>query len=234
MHDLLRRSGLDVVRYRPSRFPELRRVQLLRANEIDVVLDVGANEGPFAQTLRRAGYRGRIVSLEPQLRAYERLARSAAGDPLWECHRLALGSVDGQAELHVAGNSSSSSLLEMEPSHLASAPQSAYVGVEPVRVARLDSLSGDILRPGERVYLKVDVQGFELEVLRGAAETLPQVALVDIELSLVRLYEGAPLFDEVIEQLDQAGLVPLWLEPVFADPATGRLLQLDGLFGRTT
>src|ERR1043166_6885144 len=83
----LRARGFDVVRYEPARFPELRRTALIDERGVDVVLDVGANAGPVASPLRGGGYQGRIVSFEPQRRAYERLAAAAAGDPLWEHQR---------------------------------------------------------------------------------------------------------------------------------------------------
>ena len=228
----LRRAGFDIVRYDAERFPELRRIQMIRERRASLVLDVGANTGPFARGLRDAGYSGRIVSFEPQSSAYSELAAASADDLRWECRRVALGDRSGQAELHLAGNSSSSSLLDMSPQHLASAPESRFVGDEVVPVASLDSLRHELIQPSDRVYLKVDVQGLELEVLRGAVETLRQVVLVEAELSLVQLYEGAPLFAEVIEHLAMSGFGVLALEPVFIDPTDRRVLQVDGLFGR--
>jgi FkbM family methyltransferase len=223
----LRRRGLDVVRYEGHR-----RQDLIRRHAIEVVLDVGANDGPFASSLRDGGYRGRIVSLEPQSAAFERLAARAQGDAAWEVRRVAAGAEDGEATLNLAGNSSSSSLLEMAEQHVRSAPESAYVGTEVVPVVRLDAIRDDLVVPEDRVYLKVDVQGLELDVLRGAEGLLAQCAVVDVELSLARVYEGGTLFPELLEWLAARGFAPAWLEPVFIDPASGRLLQVDGLFVR--
>jgi FkbM family methyltransferase len=232
VHSSLRRVGVDVVRYDAARFPELRRVELIRERGVTLVLDVGANNGPFARSLRASGYPGRIVSFEPQSTAYTDLAAAAAADARWECRRVALGARDGDARLHLAANSSSSSFLEMGAQHLRSAPESLYIGDEDVSIARLDTLRNELVRPNDCIYLKVDVQGLELDVLRGAAETLQQVAVLDIELSLVPLYDGAPLFPEVVGHLGESGFGVLALEPVFVDPADQRVLQLDGLFGR--
>jgi len=197
------------------------------------VLDVGANDGPFARQLREAGYHGRIVSFEPQAAAYEALCRAAAADPLWECRNVALGVDEGEVALNIAANSSSSSLLEMSPLHVASAPESAYVGREQVSIQRLDSLAGELGIAEATVYLKVDVQGFELDVLRGAGAALERAVLVEAELSLVPLYKGAPRFEEVLNYLAELGFGVLSLEPVFIDPADGRLLQVDGILGRS-
>ena len=229
---VLHRFGLEVVRYDARHFLHLHRASLLREYGVDVVLDVGANDGSFARGLRSSGYRGKIVSFEPLPTAFAKLEQVSAADGHWECRRLALGSYDGEASLHVAGNSSSSSLLDMTPQHVRSAPESAYVSTETVAVARLDSIRAGFLDPADRLYVKVDVQGLELDVLRGAEETLGQAIVVDAEISLVPLYSGAPTYDQVIDYLTERGFGARALEPVFVDPDSGRILQLDGIFAR--
>ncbi len=199
---------------------------------IDLVLDVGANAGPFATALRDSGYLGRIVSFEPQRSAFAILESVSAGDAAWDCYRLALGASDSRLDLHVAGNSSSSSLLEMTERHVAGAPESRYVASEVVAVTRLDSMRADIVKPDDAVYLKIDVQGFELEVLRGAEEVLDQVVVVESELSFTTLYEGGAVFAEVLAYLGEHGFDLISLDPVFVDPRTDSLLQADGIFAR--
>jgi FkbM family methyltransferase len=225
--------GYDIVRYDASRTSAGRRVRLLAERRIDVVLDVGANDGPFARGLRQAGYRGRIVSFEPQHAAFERLGVACQSDPAWDCRQVALGSADSELELHVAGNSSSSSLLEMTPQHTASAPSSRYIASELVAVRRLDAIRGEVVRPADAVYLKLDVQGFELEVMRGADETLSQILVVESELSLTRLYENGATLVDVVGHLDEHGFELVSLEPAFVDERDGRLLQVDGIFTRS-
>jgi FkbM family methyltransferase len=227
----LRRLGYELHPYTPGPLPyeeDVRRAKLLRSEGIYLVLDVGANAGQYAQRLRRAGYHKRIVSFEPLSAAFAELERAAAGDPAWEARRLALGDEDGSAEIHVSANSWSSSLLEMGDRHLASAPDSAYTGTETVPVARLDSIWDDLVREGERVFLKLDVQGFEMRVLRGAAGHLDRVAGVQAELALTPLYEGDSPWRDVVDHLEAQGFVLAGLEPGFEDPETGRMLQADG------
>ena len=196
------------------------------------MLDVGANEGAFARRLRADGYDGRIVSFEPLAAAFALLERAAADDGDWRCLRVALGSETGTATLNVSGNLASSSFLPLAAEAEAAEPRTAYVGREEVEVTTLDALRADALGPGERALLKLDVQGLELEVLRGAERTLEQVHVVEAELSLARLYEGAPLIGEVVGELDRRGYALLALQPAFVHPRTGALLQLDGLFAR--
>jgi FkbM family methyltransferase len=206
------------------------RIELLRGFPIDVVLDVGANEGLFGQYLRGAGYRGRIVSFEPLSDAFAKLETASTGDPKWECVLTALGAFRGHATLNVAANWASSSLLPMEPRHRAAEPRSAYVSKEECSVVPLDDLLPELLRPTERVYLKLDVQGSELDVLRGAELTLAQTDVLDVELSLVPLYTGAPLFGDVVGHLDAREFGLVAIEPAFLDAATGMILQVNGLF----
>ncbi len=196
------------------------------------MLDVGANDGPYGAALRAVGYQGRIVSFEPQSEAFARLSERSRSDDLWECRRVALGSAPGNATLNVAANSSSSSLLAIVGRHLVSAPESRTVGRESVQVETVDDNATSLLASGERLMLKLDVQGYELEVLRGAETTLPRVDLLEVELSLSPLYDGAPLLPAVLEHVVSCGFDLLGLEPVFL-AADGVVLQVDGLFGRT-
>jgi hypothetical protein len=111
-------------------------------------------------------------------------------------------------------------------------PRTAYVGAEECTVETLDDLRPRVLRPGDRAFLKVDVQGYELEVLRGAEETLGQADAVEVELSLVPLYEGAPTAEEVTAHLEALGFTRRAQEPAWRHPQTGEVLQVDALFER--
>jgi FkbM family methyltransferase len=231
----LRKLGYEVHAYTPGPAlsgEDVRRAKLLRSERIDRVLDVGANAGQYAQRLRAAGFTGRIVSFEPLADAFAALERAAANDPRWDARRLALADTDGERMIHISANSWSSSLLDMGARHLASAPESAYVGTESVATARLDSIWDDVVGPGERTFLKLDVQGFEMHVLRGAASRLDCVMGVQAELALVHLYEGDALWRDVVGHLEAHGFELAGLEPGFEDPQTGRMLQVDGIFLR--
>ena len=180
---------------------------------------------------RRSGFRGRITSFEPYAQAYSQLERSASRDPLWEAHRLALSDAAGEAELNVAGNSFSSSLLPMADRHVESAPGSAYIATERVRTARLDDLWEQLVGAG-RPWIKLDVQGFEMHVLRGMGDRISEVRVVETELSLAALYDGAPSWREVVDWLEERGFALAGVEPGFEDTVSGRMLQFDGVFIR--
>ncbi|MGH9194195.1 MAG: FkbM family methyltransferase [Acidimicrobiia bacterium] len=227
----LRQFGADVHRYQHT-LPFVRS-RLFSNLTPDLVLDVGANRGQYARDLRRAGYEGRIVSFEPLPEAFSRLSHAFSSDAQWQGLQLALGEEDGSAMINVAGNSVSSSILEMSDAHLAAAPSSAYVGSLTTDLARLDTLAGHVLGAAKRVFFKLDVQGYELSVLRGAQQTLKEgpICAIESELSIVPCYEGQALLAEVVTYLEGLRFVPVWLEKGLIDP-NGYLLQLDGLFIR--
>jgi FkbM family methyltransferase len=227
----LRRAGFDLVRYDPASQPLPRRARLLTAYRIGLVFDVGANTGQYAKELRNMGYAGRIVSFEPLRSAYDELAQCATADGAWEAVNAAVGDTDGHVDIHVAGNSQSSSILEMLPRHVQSAPQSKYYATERVRIVRLDSIFHKYYKD-DHVYLKIDTQGFERWVLDGAVASLEKIDTVQLEMSLVPLYKDETLFLDMYRLLAGQGYVLVSLEQGFTDLATGQTLQVDGTFHR--
>jgi len=225
---LVHRAGFDIYRESFKR----RFVHALLLHGVDTVLDIGANVGQFGQELRRADFAGRIISVEPLSDAATALQRLAAGDRGWTVERAAVGDTVGTLTMNVAANSVSSSALPMLERHADAAPQSRYVATEEVPATTVDALVDKHgIRP-ETTLLKIDVQGYEEQVLAGAAASLDRFTAVRTEMSLVPLYDGQALFADILTALDSHGF-DLWqLEPGFVEPSTGRLLQADGVFFR--
>lgn len=230
---LLRKLGLEVRRYSPAHALDAVFMKTLLSHGVNVIFDVGANTGQYGKFLRENGYRGRIVSFEPISSAWDTLAETTKADARWDvAPRAAIGGSDGEIEMHISGNSVSSSALEMLPAHLKAAPDSAYVGTELVRLQKLDTIGPQYLAPDSRLFLKIDTQGFESQVLCGADDLLKSAIGIQLELSLTPLYKGQTLFYESLSNLDQLGF-DLWnFAPVFFDSQTERLLQGDATFYR--
>lgn len=227
------RLGIDIHRHRPEASELGRLSAMLTTHGVDLVFDVGANTGQFAQTLREAGYKGRLVSFEPLSTAHAQLLRASRGDARWEiAPRAAIGDHEGEIEMHIAGNSVSSSALGMLDSHAEAAPGSAYVGNEGVRLSRLDTLARGYLQSGTVPFLKIDTQGYEDRVLDGATDLLGKAKGLQLELSFVPLYEGQQLFDALTERLRALGFSIWAIWPGFYDPRNGRMLQVDATFFR--
>jgi len=228
----LRELGYTVGRYDAIRDPVAVRKRFFDRLDLNVVFDVGANTGQYARALRRDGYRGRIVSFEPMSEPFNSLQGHAKDDPCWTAHRYAVGDTAGESTINVAGNSWSSSLLPMTPRHAQAAPASAFVQKENIRVIRLDDVFEDHVRDGDRAYLKIDTQGYTAKVLSGAEKSLARIAGLEVEMSLVPLYEGEPLIGEIIERLYRKGFTLVLIKPEFTDVSSGQQLQVDGIFVR--
>jgi FkbM family methyltransferase len=228
MTPLLRRFDVRVSRW--SRSYEYQRMRYMHDAGVVAVVDVGANIGQYGAELRADGYGGRLLSIEPLGSAFRDLAGRTARDPLWTCVQCGLGDRDGDAVLSVSANGFSSSILPILDSHVEAAPESRVQGAEKIRVRTLDSVVGEWSDQPGALGLKLDVQGYEAQVLRGAGDTLPRVALLEIELSLVPLYARQTLFIDMIEHVRALGFSLVNMETGFSDPRTGRVLQFDGIF----
>jgi FkbM family methyltransferase len=223
---LLRVAGFEVTRSSSS-FSDLQRDVLSRC---DLVADVGANTGQYADLVRSLGYRGTVVSFEPQAEASGVLRTRAGRTADWDVRSVALGPTPGTGTLRISRNSVSSSLLDIGDEHVRAAPRSSVVSREDVTVSTLDDELTGV--PGRAVWLKLDVQGTELPILMGGTATLARTVAVQSELSLRPLYAGQTDYLELCAHLRAQGFVLCHISPGFTDPASGALLQVDGLFVR--
>jgi FkbM family methyltransferase len=209
-------------------FTDLQR-RILNDRSITVI-DVGANVGQYAERLRDIGCENQIVSFEPGSAAFSILADRARKEPRWEVRQKALGPRPGTEVLRVSGNSVSSSLLDIDSNHVSAAPRSATVSHETVNVSTLDlEFAGWKTDP---FWLKLDVQGFELQVLEGASQMLPRTQFVQAEVSFAPLYEGQTDWLALCMTLREQGFALRHMEPGFQDLRTGYVLQADVLFTR--
>ncbi|MDT0202568.1 FkbM family methyltransferase [Nocardioides sp. AE5] len=220
--ELLARRGFEVRRH-----PAARRQNLFARHGVDLVLDVGAANGGYGRQLREFGYTGRIESFEPLRTAYLDLV--AGTDAGWRAHHHALGAEAGEAEINVASNSNSSSLLPMLDAHREAAPEVDYVGTETITVKRLDDL--DVLGTARAPFLKIDTQGFEKAVIEGGPAVIEKCVGIQLEISFVPLYEGGMLADEAIAWGYANGFRIAVIEQGYAAP-TGEVLQMDAVFFR--
>ena len=225
----LAKAGLELGSYTGS-FRQ-HHVRLVRDLEIGTVWDVGAHIGEHAAFLRLHGYRGQIISIEPGSAAFAQLQSRAAQDRGWRVVHTAAGGAAGDSSLNISSNGQSSSVLPMLDRHKSAAPQSSYVSVEAVQIVTLDHLRAE-LAPPEPFAVKLDVQGSELDVLKGAGTVLATTELADVELSVIPLYEGGADWRDVTDYLGSVGLQLCDIERVFHDPVSGDLLQINGLFRR--
>lgn len=228
------RFGFDLIQFNARSSPVARRIKLFQHFEIGCVLDVGASTGGYGAELRSTGYDQRMISFEPSSDAFRVLEARASRDALWDTVQLALGKERDEATLNLSLNRESNSILRIKDRHTAAYPQAKYVGREVVAVDTLDHVFDRYCVIDTPTFLKIDAQGYEYQVLLGAEASLAHIKGVQVELSLVPMYEDEMPFMEVITYLQARGFSLMSFQPVIDDPETGQLLQVDGLFFRGT
>jgi FkbM family methyltransferase len=232
---LVRSLGFDVVRYAPEA-PISAEIQNLefqcRRLGIRGCFDVGANCGQFAFELRRAGFAGQIHSFEPVSKVHDRLRLASADDPNWIVgDRTAVGANCGSATINVALNTQSSSLLPILGHAVATDSTTAHVAAEQVPIITLESYARKAGIAGPSL-LKIDVQGFESEVLKGASPCRETIAIIYLEMALVPVYQGAATVTELFSMLGELGYRCIGLYNGWTDGRTREVLEVNGVFVR--
>lgn len=225
--------GFDLLRIRKSSSAEALVRRLMMQTKPSLVFDIGANEGQFANDALSAPGAHRVVSFEPLSQAHDLISGKASGNERWEiAPRCAIGDEKGSTKINISSFSGSSSLRPMNDTHLKAAPSTAYCGEEPVDVFRLDDIGRSYIKPDDRIYLKIDTQGFEKNVLDGSTGILDQVVALQVEVALVELYEGETLALDLIQSVIDQGFSVYAFCNGFGEKSTGRLLQADVFFLR--
>lgn len=201
--------------------------------DFDSILDIGASTGQFALTASDIFRRAKVHAFEPLQSSREVLVARVKGVRgqrvrVWA---QALGPRAQQGLIHVSGYSPSSSILPMLPTHVEAFPGTEALRDEKLEIVSLDSLTEE-LAVGGQCLIKIDVQGYEMEVLRGGQQTLKHARIIIVEASLVPLYAGAPIFDDIMSYLRAAGFRFIGIGSVLCHPSTRRTLQIDAVFER--
>jgi FkbM family methyltransferase len=232
--------GCDIVPARSETWLGLNLTELLRELQVTCVVDVGAHHGEFGLLLRGNGYTGRIVSFEPVSRSFTELGKRRAADRRWDAYQVALGERDGTADMNVTRHTPYSSLLEplaaTPPGRSANLENLMKVdSVETVQMRRLDSIFATWIGDprSSRVFLKLDTQGYDSLVLRGAAACLDRVVGVQTEVAVIPSYAGMTSYKQAIAGLERLGFELSGLFPVTHDSRM-RAVELDCLMVRTS
>ena len=209
-------------------------VRLLQLHKPDCIFDVGAHDGGFGRMIRSLGYKGWIVSFEPMRGPALALRRSAEVDEKWMVEEYALGAVVGKAEFHqMAGDVFSSFLLPDENQPAKYRDSNTVVSSIIVPVKTVDAVWSELKErlSVSRLMLKMDTQGFDLDVFAGAAASLADIGILMSEMSCISIYAGAPSLQESLTAFAAAGFRPAFMAPI---SFTSQLeaIELDGVFVR--
>ena len=207
-------------------------VDFIENRRIDTVFDVGANVGQFGESLRKEGYRGRIVSFEPARSTFEILARKAAADGNWDAHHCGLGANPATAVLHASKLSVFNSILQLSDVAELHDNRMAVDHTEEVPIYTLDHFAEPLLRGAQRkVLLKIDTQGYERQVIEGAGQTIPQMAAILMELPVIHTYKGEWHLHDALKYMFDLGFVPAQIQAVgYHNSDTVSAVEFDCLF----
>ena len=200
----------------------------LRSLEVDCIFDVGANVGQYGKELRQIGYRHLIISFEPDWDAFRQLEIASRGDRKWKIFNFALGREVGEATLNIMAVSLFNSFRDPSVAE-SSSFEHANTVVEERRVL-IDTLANMFARVQDdfgfrTAFLKMDTQGFDLEVFAGSAPIHDRLVGLQTELSLKRIYQGTPTWVAAIEEYRAAGFELAGLFPV--NPGDKELIEFD-------
>jgi FkbM family methyltransferase len=209
--------------------PSIEHREVIASLRIDWLIDAGANRGQFSLMTRFEHPEISIHGFEPLVSEGEYYRRIFDQDSKVTLHEMALGDISGFAEIHLSRRADSSSLLPIGDMQSKMFPSTDEIGTLKVRVVTLDDLQ-DVWGPARNALLKLDVQGFELSVLKGAKRALKNCAYVYAECSEIPLYTGQALFPEVADFLKYEGFKPV--RRVNEQWVDGKLVQADHLFAR--
>lgn len=234
---LAQRFGVYVTRDPDRLVYEAHLRRILSALRINCVLDVGSYRGDFARLLRRIGYAGLIISFEPVEANYELLEEARIEDTEWRIHRTALGSTTGQAPIRVFTGTTFHSFLPPSDYGLSRFPDKLQLErTESVPVERLDNLLDELVKDvgDPHIFLKVDTQGYDLEVIRGLGRKVADISALQIEMAVTPIYKDATnSFAEALSYLQRAGFQVCGLFPVsFNSPDKVQVVEFDCLMCR--
>lgn len=211
-------------------------VTMLEHFGINLILDVGAHEGTSALRLFESGYTGRLISFEPVAAHFKVLSakcsESLKNGYAWETRNFAIGDKDEETAINISNNGLSSSIADMLPTHEQLNADSKYVRKETISVRQLDSVLPGIVRPGDRVLLLLDVQGFEPHALAGAKKSLPILTGVQLEVGFRPTYATGFDVPTAFNAMAQYGFTPCYVEPAWKDPKSCVFYQVDVLWFR--
>jgi len=162
-------------------------VDVMKHYNIDVVLDIGANDGDYGREIRDRGYKGLIVSFEPNPKVFKRLEDSIKSDPNWIAYQLAFGDVDSELELLIPENDTMSSFKKFTNLGLDKSAKGLSTAI--VEVVTLETFLNKHPEFHKNVYLKMDTQGYEMEILLGAQKILHKISAIQAEVALIHTYK---------------------------------------------
>ncbi len=230
-NDLIGITGYQIKNKKYLYDPDKNLLKSIKHFQIKSILDVGANKGQFALRLLKNNFEGNIMSFEPLNKEYEMLKKLSSKKKNWKvARRCALGDINKIKKFHISGNRESSSLLKILRKHTDLRPDSKTIKIEKINVERLDNFKREISKLEKNLLLKIDTQGSEIDVLKGAGNLIKNIKCLFVEVSLVPLYKNQKLWLDIIEYVKKFDFNVWSVDQLLKNNITGQTYQIDIFF----
>jgi FkbM family methyltransferase len=205
-------------------------LQWFKNYNFDTIFDIGANEGQFALFTQKIFPFANIFSFEPLSDCFRKIEEISFINKKIKSFNYGLGEKDEELEIFRNNFSPSSSLLKMNSLHYEIFPYTKNHTKEKIIIKKIDSVFKDF-EIGKKILMKIDVQGYEVNVLNGAIDFINKYyPLIIIETSYVELYDKEPLFDEIYKKMNMLNYKFIGILDQLYDPNDGKILQGDAMF----
>ena len=206
--------------------------KILNFHNIDIIFDVGASWGGYAKSLRRFGFKNRIISFEPVNASHEKLLKNSFNDSSWHVHKKIIVTNKNikKQTINVTKDFDNSSLLNPTKLHYENHANAKLSHQEEIESDSLDNLVSHYLKDEKNLMVKVDVQGTEIDVLKSLNNNIKKFKLVQIELSLHEMYEQQVLWKEIVGFMNDYNFDIWTIYPGYKKKSIGQLYQFDVIF----
>ncbi|MDQ6946148.1 MAG: FkbM family methyltransferase [Actinomycetota bacterium] len=195
----------------------------------DIVVDIGANQGLWSEAVTRFVRPRRLFAFEPSPEPYAHLTQRLLYAPSAKLFNVALSDYSGESRLHRFEQSEFNSLYEPATA-LAATYDISTIGDEMVQVTTLDDILETEKVDGELTIVKMDVQGAEMSVLKGAQASLRRTRCLIVELLFSPHYRGETMFAELHNYITASGQFRFHNFGTLARDSDGALLWADAVY----
>ncbi len=206
-------------------------VKTINFYEINLVIDIGASTGEYAKMLRRFGYDKYIFSVEPVSKSFKILNENCSSDKKWSSKQYIISKQNkNKIKINVSKDFDNSSILNSTELHLKNHKGAEFFYSEEIDSKSLDQLLNDDVNIQKNMMLKIDTQGTESDILESGNASLDKFKLIQIELSIQKLYSNQKLWTEVIQFMKERRFDVWSIIPGYKDKNKSQLYQIDAIF----
>lgn len=206
-------------------------IKTINSHKIDLIIDIGASTGKYAEMLRRFGYSNYIFSIEPVTESFKRLNINSSSDKKWIAKQFIISNEKkNKIKINVSKDFDNSSIYNVTDLHVKNYNGAKFLYTEEIESKTLENLIKYDIEKKNNMMLKIDTQGSEGDILKSGSELLDQFKLIQVELSIQKLYTNQNMWIDIIEYLREKNFDVWNIIPGYKQRDKGQLYQFDAIF----